>query len=60
VQGSTTFFVCCDREVSADYGFTCLPRFMFVVVVTDENWNSSAVQSPVEMKFGRCLGGQIS
>jgi translation initiation factor IF-3 len=44
--------------VAADYGFTCPPRFMSVVVVvvgvgkTDGNCNFSAVRSPIELKLG--------
>jgi hypothetical protein len=54
--------------VSADYGFTCPPRFMSVVCVcggvvgTDENCNLSAVRSPIKLKLGGDLGllSQIS
>jgi hypothetical protein len=42
----------------ADYGFTCLRRLMSVcwLVVTDDNWNFSAVRSPIELKLGGDLG----
>jgi hypothetical protein len=47
--------------VAADYGFTCPPRFMSLwcvlcVVGTDENWNFSALHSPIELKLGGDLG----
>jgi hypothetical protein len=54
----------------SDYSFTCLLRFMsvcclsvvVVVVVTDENWNSSTMPSPIELKLSGDLGlvSQIS
>jgi hypothetical protein len=37
--------------VAADFSLTCLRRFMSVVG-TDENWNFSAVRSPIELKLG--------
>jgi hypothetical protein len=46
--------------------FTCLMRFMclsvYLSVWTDENWNFSAVRSPIELKLGGDLGlvSQIS
>jgi hypothetical protein len=54
--------------VAADYGFTCPPRYMsgvcclLCVVGTDENYNFSAVRSPIELKLGGDLGlvSQIS
>jgi hypothetical protein len=43
--------------VAADYGFTCLWRFMSAVVVgTNKNWNFSAVRSTIELKLGEDLG----
>jgi hypothetical protein len=55
-------FLSAATLVAADYGFTCPPRFMSVVVClfgvvgTDENWNFSAVRSPIELKLGGDLG----
>jgi hypothetical protein len=50
--------------VAADYGFTCPPGFMSVVlcVGTDANCNFSAVRSPIGLKLGGDLGlvSQIS
>jgi hypothetical protein len=51
-------FLSAATLVAADYRFTCRPRFMFVclcggvVVGTDEDCNSSAARSPIELKLG--------
>ena len=63
---SLVAFLSAATLVAADYGFTCLRRFMSVVVCclfgTDENLNLSAVRSPIELKLGGDLGlvSQIS
>ena len=53
-------FLSAATLVAADYGFTCPPRFMSVVVVCllfgmDKNSNLSAVRSPVELKLSKTL-----
>jgi hypothetical protein len=53
-------FLSAATLVVADYGFTCPPRFMSVVVEccvllcdgTDKKCNFSAVDSPIELKLG--------
>jgi hypothetical protein len=51
-------FLSAATLVTADYGFTCLLRFMClsVGVGTDGNCNFSAVCNPIELKLGGDLG----
>jgi hypothetical protein len=56
------FFFSVATLVAADYSITCLPRFMYLLLlsVTDKNWNFSAVRNPIELKLGGDLGLVIS
>jgi hypothetical protein len=56
-------FLSAATLVAADYGFTCPPRFMSVVVCccvllcgTDKKYNFSAVRSLIELILGGDLG----